>query len=170
MFNFEKLEVWHKAIDFADFVSFNVYLHREEPFRSYISHLHNLSEDKPLILTEFGIDSIREGNEFQADTLAWQVKAGFEMGLAGEVIFAWTDEWYRGGFEIDDWDFGITTRDRSSKPALFAVSTAFDEVPFPPTVDWPRKKSSWPSHQAATTSQFARKRSVNSARGAQSPR
>jgi hypothetical protein len=55
-------------VDFADFVSFNVYLHGEESFRSYIAHLHNLSEDKPLILTEFGIDSIREGTAFQADT------------------------------------------------------------------------------------------------------
>ena len=56
--------------------------------------LHNLAVDKPLILTEFGIDSIREGKEFQAETLGWQVHAGFEMGLAGAVIFAWTDDWY----------------------------------------------------------------------------
>ncbi len=33
--------------DFVDFVSFNVYLHREEDFRRYLSHLHNLAGDRP---------------------------------------------------------------------------------------------------------------------------
>ena len=48
-------------LDFLDFVSFNVYLHRERDFRRYLSRLQNLADDKPLVLTEFGIDSMREG-------------------------------------------------------------------------------------------------------------
>ncbi len=123
-------------VDFADFVSFNVYLHREDSFRSYLSHLHNLSEDKPLILTEFGIDSIREGREFQSQTLAWQMKAGFEMGLAGEVIFAWTDDWYalplsgEGGFQVEDWAFGMVDRERNKKPAFSTLQKCFQsELP-----------------------------------------
>ena len=44
-------------VDFADFLAFNVYLHREEDFRRYLSHLHNLAGDRPLVLTEIGIDS-----------------------------------------------------------------------------------------------------------------
>lgn len=131
-------------VDFADFVSFNVYLHREESFRNYLSHLHNLSEDKPLILTEFGIDSLREGNAFQAQALAWQVKAGFEMGLAGEVIFAWTDDWYalplsgEGGFQVEDWSFGLVDRERQKKPSFAAVQQSFQGQLPPPLPEYPR--------------------------------
>lgn len=131
-------------VDFADFVSFNVYLHREESFRSYLSHLHNLAEDKPLILTEFGIDSLREGKEFQAETLAWQVKAGFEMGLAGEVIFAWTDDWYalplsgEGGFPVEDWAFGLVDRHRRKKPSFYAVQNCFQTQLPPPLPEYPK--------------------------------
>ena len=123
-----------------DFVSFNVYLHREPAFRGYISHLHNLAIDKPLILTEFGIDSIREGKEFQAETLGWQVRAGFEMGLAGAVIFAWTDDWYalplsgEGGFQVEDWCFGLVDRDRQKKPAFRAVQQTYNS-PLPPALE-----------------------------------
>jgi len=123
----------------TDFVSFNVYLHREQAFRNYLSHLHNLAVDKPLILTEFGIDSIREGNEFQAETLGWQVRAGFEMGLAGSVIFAWTDDWYalplsgEGGFQVEDWAFGLVDRERQKKPSFYAVQQLYN-APLPPTL------------------------------------
>jgi len=120
-----------------DFVSFNVYLHREPAFRSYISHLHNLAVDKPLILTEFGIDSIREGKEFQAETLGWQVRAGFEMGLAGTVVFAWTDDWYalnaEGGFQVDDWAFGLVDRERQKKPSFYSVQQSY-AAPLPPAL------------------------------------
>lgn len=131
-------------VDFADFVSFNVYLHREESFRSYLSHLHNLSDDKPLILTEFGMDSIREGKAAQAETLGWQVKAGFEMGLAGEVIFAWTDDWYalplsgEGGFQVEDWAFGLVDRERNKKPSFHAVQRSFQGQLPPPLPEYPK--------------------------------
>ena len=131
-------------VDFADFVSFNVYLHHEESFRGYLSHLHNLSEDKPLVLTEFGIDSIREGEELQAKILDWQVKAGFETGLAGEVIFAWTDDWYAlplsgaGGFQVEDWAFGLVDLQRNKKAAFYAVQAGFlSELP-PALPEYPK--------------------------------
>ena len=43
---------------FLDFVCFNVYLHREDDFRRYLSRLQNIAGDRPLVLTEFGIDSM----------------------------------------------------------------------------------------------------------------
>lgn len=52
------------------------------------------------------------------------------MGCAGMFVFAWTDEWWRGGFEIEDWDFGLVTRQRMPKLALHAVSQMMNEVPF----------------------------------------
>jgi GT2 family glycosyltransferase len=120
-------------IDFTDFLAFNVYLHREEDFRRYLSRLHSLAEDKPLVLTEFGIDSMRQGAETQAETLSWQVRVSFELGVAGTVIFAWTDEWFTGGFEVQDWAFGLVDREREKKPAFPAVQQYY-RAPLPPVL------------------------------------
>jgi GT2 family glycosyltransferase len=92
-----------------------------------------------LVLTEFGIDSIREGQEFQAQTLAWQVRASFEMGVAGSVIFAWTDDWHalplsgEGGFQVEDWAFGLVDCERRKKPAFHAVRRYY-HAPLPPAL------------------------------------
>src|SRR5205814_2768655 len=59
-------------------------------------------------------------------------------GCSGAVVFSWTDEWYRGGAEVDDWAFGLTDRERRPKPALAAVQRAFGELPFSPDLPWPR--------------------------------
>jgi GT2 family glycosyltransferase len=118
-------------LDFLDFLSFNVYLHREPDFRRYLMRLQNLAEDRPLMLSEFGVDSIREGAEGQAETLGWQVRAAFEVGVAGAVVFSWTDDWFAlswetgGGFQVDDWAFGLVDRERRPKPAFAAVQSTF---------------------------------------------
>lgn len=119
--------------DFTDFLAFNLYLHREPEFRRYLSRLHNLAEDRPLVLTEFGIDSIREGADEQARILSWQVRASFEMGVAGTLVFAWTDEWFTGGFSIQDWAFGLVTRERERKPAFYAVQEHY-RASWPPAL------------------------------------
>ena len=106
------------TIDFTDFVCFNVYLHDEGAFRRYIARLHNLAVDKPLVLTEFGVDSMRNGEDEQATILSWQVHAAFASGVAGTFVFAWTDEWFTGGHLIEDWAFGLVDRDRQPKPAF----------------------------------------------------
>jgi hypothetical protein len=80
-----------------DFVCFNVYLHEEGPFRNYLARLQMLADAKPLLLGELGIDSLREGEARQAEMLRWQVEGAFRAGLAGAVVFAYTDDWWRGG-------------------------------------------------------------------------
>jgi GT2 family glycosyltransferase len=124
-------------LGFLDFLAFNVYLESEERLRSYIGRLQNIANNKPLLLAEVGLDSRRNGQNKQAATLAWQIRSAFEIGCAGLIIFSWTDEWHRGGFDIEDWDFGLTTRARKSKPALSAVSSAFADAPFAHRSDWP---------------------------------
>ena len=91
-----------------------------------------------MILAEIGLDSLRHGEETQARVLDWQVRTIFAGGAAGAFIFNWTDEWFRGGYGIEDWKFGLTTRDRRPKPALAVVGKAFAEVPFPRDLPWPR--------------------------------
>ena len=69
-------------------------------------------------------------------------------GCAGAFVFSWTDDWYvsylsevaagEGGEQIDDWDFGLTSRDRRPKPALRSVRDAFGSSPFASIRRWPR--------------------------------
>jgi O-antigen biosynthesis protein len=125
-------------LPFLDFPSFNVYLESPEAFEDYLARLHSLSEDRPVLLAEIGMDSLRNGTEKQAATLERQVRTALRLGCAGVVVFAWTDEWYHGKYLVEDWAFGLTTRDRTPKPALHAVSRAFGEAPFPPDLRWPK--------------------------------
>ncbi len=127
--NFPSTE--YLTIDFTDFLCFNVYLHDEAAFRRYLSRLQNLAVDRPLVLTEFGIDSFREGREEQARILSWQIRAAYGMGVAGSFVFAWTDEWFTGGHLIENWAFGLVDRDREPKPAFAAVKERYRE-PIPP--------------------------------------
>jgi GT2 family glycosyltransferase len=112
-----------------DFHSFNVYLERRELLESYLARLQNLADDRPLILAELGLDSRRNGEAQQAGSLEWQLEACSRAGCAGMFVFAWSDQWHRGGHEILDWDFGLTTRAREPKPALVAVQSTFASIP-----------------------------------------
>jgi O-antigen biosynthesis protein len=135
----------------SDFVCFNVYLESPDRLDAYLARLQNLAGDKPLVMGELGLDSRRNGEERQAETLDWQIRACFAAGCAGAFVFAWTDEWHRGGAAIDDWDFGITDRDRNPKPALAAVADAFADVPFDSDARWPRFSVVVCSHNGART-------------------
>lgn len=126
-------------LPFLDFVTFNVYLESEDRLEAYLYRLQNLSGDRPLLMAELGLDSRRNTPERQAETLSWQVRTAFRTGCAGLFVFSWTDEWYRGGYTIEDWDFGLIRRDGTPKPALSAVAEAFREVPFDRRgVAWPK--------------------------------
>jgi GT2 family glycosyltransferase len=125
-------------LPFLDFCCFNVYLERREQLEAYLAQLQNVAGDRPLVMAEIGLDSRRNGDINQAEVLDWQIRSVFTGGCSGVFLFAWTDEWYRGGYDIEDWDFGLTRRDRQPKPALTAVRTAFSQIPFPADVDWPR--------------------------------
>ncbi|MBI2359928.1 MAG: glycosyltransferase, partial [Deltaproteobacteria bacterium] len=125
-------------LPFLDLCSFNVYLESHEQFESYLARLQNLVGNRPLLMAEIGLDSRRNGEVAQADSLDWQVRAAFAGGCAGAFVFSWTDEWHRGGHDIEDWDFGLTRRDRSPKPALAAARKAMVEAPFAKDQPWPR--------------------------------
>jgi glycosyltransferase involved in cell wall biosynthesis len=114
----------------VDFVCYNVYLHDENVFRNYLARLQNIAADKPLMLGEYGIDTCREHTaEEQAAILSAHVRAVFEEGLVGTFIFSFTDDWFRHGYQIEDWAFGLTARDRRPKPAFAAVRDVFKRVP-----------------------------------------
>ncbi len=105
----------------VDFYSYNVYLHRQKDLSNYLSRLQNLAGDKPLILSEFGMDTIRHPEEEQARLLTEHVTTVFESGLAGTFVFSWTDEWFTDGVDVTDWAFGIVTKDRRPKLSYAAL-------------------------------------------------
>jgi GT2 family glycosyltransferase len=124
-------------LPFLDLVCFNVYLESQDRFESYLARLQNIAGERPLVMTEIGLDSGKHGLDGQAESLAWQIRSAFTSGCAGAFTFAWTDEWHRGGYDVHGWDFGITDRERRPKPALAAVTQAYGEAPFPYDVAWP---------------------------------
>jgi len=125
-------------LPFLDFVSFNVYLEEQQSFEAYLARLHNIAGNRPVLMGEIGLDSRSNGADAQAHTLKWQIRTALASGCAGAVVFSWTDEWFRGGYDIEDWDFGLTDRDRHAKPALAAVKEAFAEAPLSAGLPWPR--------------------------------
>lgn len=106
----------------ADFTAFNVYLEDEEAFRNYVRRLHHIAGDRPLVISEFGLDSRRNGVERQAEVLRWGCQAALELETAGMTIFSWSDRWSSGGAEVPDWDFGLLDREGNEKPGLAAVA------------------------------------------------
>jgi len=104
-----------------DFVSFNLYLETREELAGYLARLQNLAADKPLLITEFGIDSQAHGELKQAEVMEWHLEETFEAGCAGTTLFAWSDLWQRGGNTIEDWDFGMIRRNGVAKPVVDVV-------------------------------------------------
>jgi GT2 family glycosyltransferase len=125
-------------LPFLDFVCFNVYLESQPSLEAYLARLQNIGGDRPLIMSEIGLDSARHGQVTQARVLDWQIRTAFAAGCAGAFVFAWTDEWHRGGYDIEDWNFGLTARDRRPKPALATVREAMRDGPCPKTLRRPR--------------------------------
>ncbi len=121
-----------------DFVSFNVYLHQKAAFQNYLARLQMIADAKPLVLAEIGADSLREGEERKTAMLESQVEEAFRAGLAGTVIFSFTDDWFQDGRPVEDWAMGLTDRDRNPKPSFFAVQRQFQSAPFFPL---PRRPS-----------------------------
>ena len=106
-----------------------------------------LARGRPLLITEFGINSLEAGESRQAQVLAdcWREIAGSRT--AGGVVFEWCDEWWKNfdnpvrgrGYwmrvyapddarrhdEDPEEYYGITGADRTPKPALAAVRRAW---------------------------------------------
>jgi glycosyltransferase involved in cell wall biosynthesis len=126
----------------ADFISFNVYLHEEVALRNYLARLQSLAGELPLVLSEYGVDTLQEASEAdQATQLDMQLRAAFDEGLAGVIVFGFTDEWVVNGYRIEDWAFGVTKAERGEdghrieKPAYAAVTEVFGDAPHTARLD-----------------------------------
>ena len=114
-------------VENADFTAMNVYLEDVADFRNYLRRLHHVAGDRPLLVTEFGLDSRRNGLEAQARLLREAMLVAHETEAAGFTVYAWSDRWWNGR-EVLDWDFGLTDRDGVGKPALKACAEAIESI------------------------------------------
>jgi GT2 family glycosyltransferase len=113
-----------------DFCCFNVYLNDVERLAYYLDRLQHIAGDRPLVLGEFGLDAVRHGQLTQAELLAKHVRTVFEHGLAGSIVFSYTDDWYTGGHQMEGWGFGVTDAQRKEKRAALSLAAAWQEAPF----------------------------------------
>ncbi len=113
----------------ADFTAFNIYLEDPDAFRKYLKRLHHIAGDRPLVISEFGLDSRRNGLQRQAEVLEWAAAISAEEEAAGLTVYAWSDRWQTAGAEVTDWDFGLTDRQGRAKPALDQWDAAVFTVP-----------------------------------------
>jgi glycosyltransferase involved in cell wall biosynthesis len=136
-----------------DFLMFNVFLERRADLRRYLTRLHHLAGDRPLVLGEIGLDagSTPQGEQRQAEAIDEMLETAVERGVAGTCLFSWTDEWWVGDAEVTGWHFGLTRADRSPRPALDVAALwnrrTVRDLPF----DWPSISVVICAHNAEAT-------------------
>lgn len=101
----------------ADFLALNVYLEKPEALAAYLQRLQNLAGNKPLVISEFGLDVARQGEESQAKARRWFDQSCRDAAVAGTVWFSYTDEWQRSGVAVTEWKFGIVDAQRRERPS-----------------------------------------------------
>ncbi len=139
-------------LPFIDVFTFNVYLHQRAEMCAYLSRLQHLAGELPFVLTELGMCSLRHGREGQAEFLDWQIQEAFDHGLAGAVVFGWTDPFFQDNQLITDWGFGLVDAERRPKPSYWAVKRRFTTAtPFAPERRWPRVSVVVAAHNAGRT-------------------
>jgi GT2 family glycosyltransferase len=139
-------------LPFVDVFTFNVYLHTRNEFSAYVSRLQHLSGERPLVLTEFGMCSFRHTEEGQGEFIHWQLEEVFDQGLAGAVVFGWTDPFFQDGCLVDEWGFGLVDAQRRPKPSYEVARRWFSqETPFPPDREWPKISVVVAAHNAGRT-------------------
>jgi hypothetical protein len=145
----------HLDLRFFDFASFNVYpLWPPEVvamgFGRFVETvLRPIAGEKPLLITEFGANTIEAGEEGQARLLRDSWQGLLKAGAAGGIVFEFADEWwknYDNPARPGDWwtrvpapddeiqhdedpeeTYGLVQADRTPKPALKAVAEMFGE-------------------------------------------
>lgn len=142
-------------LSFLDFVSFNVYPLWPPDlvavgYRYYVGEiLQPIAGDRPLLISEFGVDTVQMSPEGQAETLIRCWEDLLAADACGGVVFAFADEWwknYDNPIRENAWwhrepapydelthnmdpeeHYGIVTSYREPKPAFYAVQRMFGD-------------------------------------------
>src|SRR5207253_1947002 len=79
-------------LPFLDLVCFNVFLEDEGAFGRYLARLQNVAGDRPLLLTEIGLDSRGNGEDAQARSIEWQLRSAFGSTTPTSRSSSWTTD------------------------------------------------------------------------------
>lgn len=112
----------------ADFLAVNLFLEDRDSFSATVQKLHHLAGDRPLVITEFGLDHLRHGAAAQAAARVWFEEECRANAVAGMFWFSFTDEWFRGGQLVLDWQFGLVDAQRRPRPAAFVRAGVSPEL------------------------------------------
>lgn len=115
----------------ADFTAMNVYLEDRDKFSKYVRRLHHVAGDRPVVVSEFGLDAHSNGEQAQVEALRWGVEECLKAAVAGMAIYAWSDRWFNAGQVMEGWSFGLLDREGNAKPALENLQKWLPEVQEP---------------------------------------
>ncbi|MEM6910821.1 MAG: glycosyltransferase [Verrucomicrobiota bacterium] len=122
----------------ADFYAANVYLEVMADWRAYLRRLHHFAGDRPLLLSEFGVDASTHGKIGQANLLSEAAFAAEEEGAAGFTVFSWSDAWHAPDGDGGDWAFGIVDAQGHEKLAAGALRATFEALGKQPALPQPK--------------------------------
>ena len=112
--NYPSTEYLH--LPFLDLVCFNVFLEAERAARCLPRPAPEPRRRPPAAPRRDrpGQPPTRRGAR-RRPALGWQIRASFAAGAPARSSSRWTDEWHRGGYDIEDWDFGLVDRTRDAE-------------------------------------------------------
>jgi cellulose synthase/poly-beta-1,6-N-acetylglucosamine synthase-like glycosyltransferase len=146
-----------KSLDlsFLDIISFNVYpvWPPEVTSRGYGNYIRDILKpiagSKPLLITEFGINSLESGDEGQARVIKECWEEIKKQNTCGGIVFSFADEWWKNydnpvrsdnywyreqavndeakHDEDPEEYYGLMTSDRQPKKAFYAVQSMYNE-------------------------------------------
>jgi hypothetical protein len=144
-------------LSFLDFISFNLYpLWPPEVvakgYGNYIKEvLQPIAGNKPLLMTEYGVNSIEAGQEGQARLIKQCWQDLLQAGASGGMAFEFADQWwknYDNPRRAGDWwnrasapddemtndldpeeNYGLMTAYREPKPAYSVVAQIYADAP-----------------------------------------
>ena len=102
-------------LPFLDLVCFNVYLETRRAVRG-LPRAAAEPRRRPAAGDRRARASTAAATASEAQAEALELagaRRAFAAAAPGTFVFAWTDEWHRGGDDVDDWDFGLVDRDRA---------------------------------------------------------
>jgi len=117
----------------VDFVCFNVYLHQPQPFRIIWPASRCWPNPGRSCWGKWASTRFAKAKTGMR-MLQWQIESAFRDGLAGAVVFSYTDDWWHAGKPVEDWKMGLTTTEREPRNH----STWSEDVSRCPVLSLPR--------------------------------
>ena len=68
-------------------MTFNVYLESQDRLDAYLARLHNIAGDRPLLMSEIGLDSLRNGEQLRRKRWSGSFGVPLHLGVQGPLYF-----------------------------------------------------------------------------------